>query len=139
MPELQVSEAVHADLRLLAKAMGTDEDGVIRRLIEYFRSPAAEKSGDRGMPPPERRIHALYEGHRVEAAYHPPTQQVRILDGPLAGRTFRSPSGAAIAVVSHLKPDVHPNRNGWTFWTLTDSGHLLQSIRPNSLRGDGHE
>jgi hypothetical protein len=74
-------------------------------------------------------IHAVYEGHRTRGVYEPATRRVTIVDGPLAARSFKSPSGAAIAVVSHYRPGVNPNRNGWSFWTVTDSGDLLQSLR----------
>ncbi|MEV5252853.1 hypothetical protein AB0K98_13965 [Streptomyces werraensis] len=39
-------------------------------------------------------------------------------------------SGPVDAWVTHYKPGVNPNRNGWSFWVLDDgSGGLLQTIR----------
>lgn len=73
-------------------------------------------------------IHAVYEGRRVDAYYDPASRVVRILSGPGRGE-YETPSGAAVAVVHALNPHVNPNRNGWTFWTVTATGRLLQSIR----------
>lgn len=77
-------------------------------------------------------IYADYEGHRVRARYFKPTR-VEIVDGPLAGKSFRTPTGAARAVVRQYNPSVTDNRNGWTFWQIKDgagSRASLQSIRP---------
>ncbi|MFK4693535.1 GmrSD restriction endonuclease domain-containing protein [Streptomyces pristinaespiralis] len=73
-------------------------------------------------------IHAVYEGRRVDAYYEPLSRVVRIPSGPGRG-VYETPSGAAVAVVHALNPHVNPNRNGWSFWTVTATGRLLQSIR----------
>jgi hypothetical protein len=73
-------------------------------------------------------IHATYEGQRVDAYYDPASRVVRIPSGPGRGE-YETPSGAAVALVHALNPHVNPNRNGWTFWTVTATGRLLQSIR----------
>jgi hypothetical protein len=49
------------------------------------------------------------------------------------GESFRSPTGAARAVVRHYNPSVNDNRNGWGFWQIDSGGGpraWLQSIRP---------
>lgn len=73
-------------------------------------------------------IHAIYEGRRVNSYYDPSSRTVTIPSGPGRGE-YESPSGAAVAVVRALNPHVNPNRNGWSFWTVTATGNLLQSIR----------
>ncbi|MFF3322816.1 hypothetical protein [Streptomyces sp. NPDC002889] len=73
-------------------------------------------------------IHAIYEGRRTHAYYDPSSRIVTIHSGPGRGE-YESPSGAAVAVVRALNPLVNPNRNGWSFWTVTATGNLLQSIR----------
>ncbi|MEV8307348.1 DUF262 domain-containing protein [Streptomyces flavidovirens] len=73
-------------------------------------------------------IHANYEGRRTQAFYDPSSRTVTIDSGPGRGE-HETPSGAAVAVVRALNPDVNPNRNGWEFWTVTTTGNLLQSIR----------
>ncbi|MEW2613612.1 DUF262 domain-containing protein [Streptomyces sp. NPDC047880] len=73
-------------------------------------------------------IHAVYEGRRTNAYYDPSSRTVTIPSGPGRG-DYETPSGAAVAVVQALNPHVNPNRNGWSFWTVTATGLLLQSIR----------
>jgi hypothetical protein len=73
-------------------------------------------------------IHAIYESRRVNAYYDPSSRAVSIPSGPGRGE-YDTPSGAAFGVVKALNPHVNPNRNGWSFWTVTATGNLLQSIR----------
>lgn len=73
-------------------------------------------------------IHADYQEYRIEAYYDPSSRTVTIPSGPGRG-TYETPSGAAVAVVHGINPQVNPNRNGWSFWTVTATGELLQTIR----------
>jgi hypothetical protein len=73
----------------------------------------------------------VYEGQRIDAIYHTRTKRVDAGTGVLAGQSFKSPSGAAMAIVRALNPKVHPNRNGWTFWTITQTGKTLEAIKPD--------
>jgi hypothetical protein len=73
-------------------------------------------------------IYAIYESRRVNAYYDPSSRTVTIPSGPGRGE-YDTPSGAAVAVVRALNPHVNPNRNGWSFWIVTVTGQLLQSIR----------
>jgi hypothetical protein len=91
----------------------------------------------RDMPKPAEQgveIYADYEGYRVRATYFKPAR-VEIVDGPLAGRSFQTPTAAARAVVRHYNPSVTDNRNGWSFWQIDNGASArtsLQSIRPLS-------
>ncbi|WP_199836206.1 hypothetical protein [Streptomyces sp. NRRL F-4489] len=74
-----------------------------------------------------------YEGHRTRGSYDRDTKRIDITSGPLAGQSFKTPTGAARAVMAPYKPGVPPNRNGWSFWLLDDrSGRFLQTIRPSA-------
>lgn len=126
MPKVIVSSEVADRLDLLGRAWATNDDQTVRRLIAEFQN---SQRGDVPAPQGSIGIHALYNGQRIEATFDPDTRRVQILSGPLESKTFNSPSGAAIAVVQRLKPKVHPNRNGWTFWTLNSNGEMLQSMR----------
>jgi hypothetical protein len=101
------------------------------RLVEHASMPAsappaADASGTSDMID----VHVDYAGHRTQGTYDPVTTRIGITSGPLAGRSFKTPAGAARAVVAHYKPGVNPSRNGWTFWTLSDgSGRFLRGIR----------
>ncbi len=73
-------------------------------------------------------VHAVYDGRRVDGYYDPSSRTVTIPSGPGRGE-YESPSGAAVALVHALNPHVSPQRNGWSFWYVTATGKLLQSIR----------
>ena len=127
MPNVPVTHDVDVQLALLSRAWSTSKGEVVNRLLRHFRAEGAPDSVEpaaEGEP-----IHVIYEGTRVSAAYDKETQAVTVLDGPLASQKFKSPSGAASAVVAKMNPSVMPNRNGWGFWTVDASGELLQSIR----------
>jgi hypothetical protein len=80
-------------------------------------------------------VHAIYAGSRTEGLYDPAVQSLTITTGPLAGKSFNKPSGAAVALVAALRPGVHPNRNGWSFWVDSRTGKRLQAIRYKPTQG----
>lgn len=128
MSLVDLDEDVYRQVVLLARAWTTSESEVVRRLLDSFAmrgdADAPAKASARAVS-----IYADYEGQHIEASYDPASRRVGIVSGPLAGRSFKSPSGAAIAVVQALNPNVHPNRNGWSFWFLSENGKALQTIR----------
>ncbi|RAS60688.1 hypothetical protein C8D87_111107 [Lentzea atacamensis] len=130
MERLELDQDVHQQVRLLARAWSVTESEVIRRLVNAFVNQDAVAAPAAPVEPVA--IYADYEGHHVEAEFHPATRRVSITSGSLTGRSFKSPSGAAIAVVQALNPSVHPNRNGWSFWFIQETGRALQSIRSSS-------
>src|SRR5690349_21384781 len=93
---------------------------VVARMVQQARSAAPAALPAR-LADPERGkadIYVDYAGHRTHANFDALTRRVDVVDGPLTGQSFKSPSSAARAVVSHYKPGVSPQRNGWTFWTI---------------------
>jgi hypothetical protein len=123
-----IADDVYSKVRLLGQAWGVDDNEVIRRLLERFQRPAVEDSPT-GRPEAEVPVHVIFEKVRTEAIYDRSAKSVTISSGPLAGQAFSTPSGAAAAVIKHYRPDVSPSRNGWSFWTITADGKLLQNIR----------
>ncbi|WP_433292188.1 hypothetical protein ACQP2F_27355 [Actinoplanes sp. CA-030573] len=115
----------------LAARMGKVSEGeIVRRLIGGNAPPVETPP----TPEPGVPIFADYEGHRVRARYFEPAR-VEIVDGPLAGQSFKTPTGAARAVVRRYNPSVNDNRNGWSFWQLEGQPGRrvwLQAIRPPS-------
>ncbi|WP_333768912.1 GmrSD restriction endonuclease domain-containing protein [Streptomyces sp. IBSBF 2435] len=73
-------------------------------------------------------VQAIYEGQRIVGRYDAFTHALTVMSGRARG-VYGSPSGAAVAVVKSINPDVDPNRNGWLFWTVTATGALLHSLR----------
>lgn len=129
MERIEVDGETKRMVAFAARMAGVTEGEIVRRSLAADTSVADEA----GAEPEGRPIFADYEGHRTRALYFAPGR-VEIIDGPLKGRTFKTPSGAARAVVRHYNQSVNDNRNGWSFWQLDQGGrHVwLQSIRPAS-------
>lgn len=124
MATIEVDENTMKALELAAHIAGTTPGGVVKRLVEAASTPKPSNGSARVD------VVADYEGHRTRGKYDSTTHRVDITSGPLAGQSFKSPTGAARAIVHHYKPSVSSNRNGWSFWLLDDgSGEPLQSIR----------
>lgn len=130
MPDIRVNQSTYEALDLAARLTGLEPGKVVERLVAQSRREAPSPSPSTGSDEQTLEIFADYEGHRTAAAFDRLTNRIDILDGPLAGQSFKSPSSAARAVVAHYKPHVNPHRNGWTFWMLDDAtGRFLQSVR----------
>ncbi|MFE7129480.1 hypothetical protein ACFVIM_01315 [Streptomyces sp. NPDC057638] len=127
---IELDDATHARVRLLARAWAVSEGAAVRRLVEHFehepRSPGTPAPGAAGEA--ALAVHVVYEGNRVDGRYDPATRSLEIVAGPAAGR-YKSPSGAAAAVLQAYNPKVAPNRNGWSFFVVNDTGDFLQSVR----------
>lgn len=128
MKLIEVADRDHERVTLLARAWQATEGEVVRRLLDEFAKPSHTTSSEGktldGVP-----VYADYEGSHIEALYYPSTKRMDITSGALSGRSYKSPSGAAIGVVQAHNPNVHPNRNGWSFWFLAENGQALQTIR----------
>lgn len=132
MAIIEVDGATKRSVALAARMAQLTEGEIVRRLVlESSSIPTEPGTGREGVP-----IYADYEGHRTRALYLAPTR-VEIIDGPLRGRSFKTPTGAARAVVRHYNPSVNDNRNGWSFWQIEGDGPRtwLQSIRPAADNG----
>ncbi len=128
MKQLEVADDVYEQVTLLARAWTTSASDVLRRLLIEFRG--AEDATASAKPTTDQvGVHAIYGGTRTDGLYDPVTQSLTITTGPLVGRTFSKPSGAAVALVGTQSPDVNPNRNGWSFWVVSNTGKRLQAIR----------
>ena len=122
-----ISPSVKQRVALLARAWGITEGKAVERLLDEFQRGEAPRDPAPG--PGRVSVHAVYGGMRIEGRFDPASGGLDISSGPLAGTAYRSPSGAAIAVVSQQNRSVSPNRNGWSFWIVTESGERLQTLR----------
>ncbi|WLS48408.1 hypothetical protein Q3V37_14910 [Micromonospora profundi] len=131
MATIEVDDGTKQTLAFAARMASVTEGEIVRRLIavgslgQVQEEPRQE--ADSAQP-----IYADYEGHRTRGLYYPPGR-VEIIDGPLRGQSFKTPTGAARAVVRHYNPSVNDNRNGWGFWQIDNGGGprvWLQAIRP---------
>lgn len=128
---IEVDDHTYRSLEFAARVANTTAGEVVARLVAQASMPASvPPAADASGASSVIKVYADYDGHRTQGTYDPDTTRIDITSGPLAGRSFKTPTGAARAVVAHYKPGISPNRNGWSFWTLDDgSGRLLQRIR----------
>lgn len=122
MPEITVSAETDRQLSLLASWDGTSKGEVVARLLANL-SKTETRSDDTVA------VHKVYEKERIEGLYDPSSSTLTITSSPWSGEVFSKPSSAAIAVVQHFKPEANPNRNGWDFWRVTETGAPLQTLR----------
>ncbi|MFI5532258.1 hypothetical protein ACIA8O_27365 [Kitasatospora sp. NPDC051853] len=128
MPQIEIDVQTARALEFAARIAGVTPGQVIARLVEQASllpaSPDSKTDDNRVA------VHANYDGHRTNALFDPATHRVDIVSGPLENKSFKSPTGAASAVVHHYNPTVSTARNGWSFWFLSDNtGRMLQTIR----------
>lgn len=129
---IEVDEQTYRSLEFAARMSGSTAGEVVARLVAAASMPASVSAEGKEQTEDGREVgvYVDYEGHRTHGVYSRDTTRIDITSGPLAGRSFKTPTGAARAVVAHYKPGVSPNRNGWSFWVIDDgSGKFLQSIR----------
>ena len=70
-----------------------------------------------------------YNGHTVTGEFVSANERTRVTSGAFAGQTFKSPSGAATAVVGALNPDRRAaHTNGWRFWRVKATGVRLDDV-----------
>jgi hypothetical protein len=126
MATIEVDDETNRFLEFASRVARISKGEVVARLVAADRLPGVldPPSPVLGVP-----VHADYAGYRTRARYVPGPARIEITDGPLAGATFKSPTAAARAVVSHYRPTVSAHRNGWSFWTVTASQVPLQNLR----------
>lgn len=127
---IEVDDHTYRSLEFAARMANSTAGEVVARLVAQASTPNLAQPVTSAGSPDAVAVYVDYDGHRTQGFYDRTTSRIDITSGPLAGRSFKSPTGAARAVVAHYKPGISPNRNGWSFWLLNDgSGQSLQSIR----------
>ncbi|AEB47588.1 hypothetical protein VAB18032_02520 [Micromonospora maris AB-18-032] len=134
MPQIEVDDATDRYLTFAAGITGMTKGQLVARLVEQAQAAAApEPATPDGDEPASVRVYADYAGHRTYGMFVPGPGRIEITSGPLAGRSFRTPSQAAREIVQHYNPAVSPHRNGWSFFFVAATGAPLQSLRHRSV------
>ncbi|MFI1015218.1 hypothetical protein [Streptomyces sp. NPDC020965] len=134
--DIRLGKEAGSQVALLAKAWGVDGEEVILRLLRHFQgeggtgAPEARPEVAPGLVP----VHVRYAGQRIAGMYDPGAESLTISSGPAQGH-YKSPSGAATAVLQALRPGVAPHRNGWSFWVVDETGNRLQTLRDKRTTG----
>lgn len=130
MGTVELDERTHALVRFAARLFGVSESEVVARAVQAYareRPPADRPERDPWEPVP---VYAVYEGRRFEGAYLPATRRLTVTSKPFSGARFKSPSGAARAVVATVNPDREATQtNGWNFWRLVETDERLDVLR----------
>jgi len=127
---IDLDERQHAHVRFAARVFGVTEGEVVARAVrEYARAtPPPDRPGADPLQPVA--VYGEYEKRRVEGEYLPATRRLTITSDPLAGREFKSPSGAARAAIAAINPArTSTQANGWRFWHLVATGERLEVLR----------
>jgi hypothetical protein len=132
MPTIEIDEHTFRSLEFAAHMARTTPSDLVARLVAEKSTGVSAPSEKTEQPENAQRVavFAVYEGRRTQGKYDRTTSRIDITSGPLAGQSYKTPTGGARAVISYYKPTVSPNRNGWSFWQLDDgSNKILNTIR----------
>lgn len=128
MPTIDLDEETHALVRFAARVFAVSESEVVARAVRALTEQNDDRPAFDPWTPVD--VYGEYEGHRVEGRYVPATRRLIVTSPPVAGVTFKSPSGAATAVVAALNPGRSAaHTNGWRFWHLVSTNERLEVLR----------
>lgn len=127
MKQVEVDDDTHERLMFGARVAGLTVAELIRHLV-LVPGGHAEKDAIMKQETPGTRVFVSYRGRRVDGVFDVDSERLTIVNGPpdLVGRTFKSPTKAAVEVVKAVNPGrLNPQTNGWRFWRTTDSGQVI--------------
>lgn len=141
MRQIEIGDGTYSKLEFGARVAGLTISELVDRLVDAPISPTVTDAKSGGptaavsVTPHEVAVFVDYQGQHVEGFLDVGTDRLRITDGPssLVGRSFKSPTQAAVAVVKVVNPGrARPETNGWKFWRdpVTDKIiHLVHRTR----------
>lgn len=131
MPQLEIDARTARALEFAARMAQVSTGQLVARLVDQAsrgESPMGAAADDRVG------VYADYAGYRSRGLFDPTTGRIDLGAGPLEGKSYKTPTAAARAVIQHYRPEVSASRNGWSFWLIDDgSARPLQSIRHGGL------
>lgn len=129
MGVVELDESTHALVRFAARMFNVTESEIVARAVQAYsrEHPPVERPARDPWEPVA--VYATYDGNRVEGLYLPATRRLTVTSGPVAGSRYKSPSGAARAVVAAYRPARESTTNGWRFWRLVDTDERLEVLR----------
>ncbi len=129
MKLIEVDDTTFRSLALAARARNV----TIGEIVAWLVREVSLKVEDRPVSlhtNEEVRVYVRYHGERVEGRFDPVKKRLTLTSGPLAGKSFNSPSAAAVAVVSALNQNrERPNTDGWRFWRIADTNEPIDMLR----------
>lgn len=129
MKPIEVDDTTFRSLALAARARNV----TIGEIVAWLVREVSLKIDDQPVSPHANdgvRVYVRYRGERVEGRFDPVKKRLTLTSGPLAGKSFNSPSAAAVAVVSALNQNREcPNTDGWRFWRIADTNEPIDVLR----------
>ena len=127
---IDLDEQTHALVRFAARMFDVSEADVVARAVRALTTESTESARPPRDPWTPLDVYGEYGDTRVEGQYLPATRRLTVTSEPIAGAKFKSPSGAARAVVAALNPDRSAAQtNGWRFWHIADTDERLEVLR----------
>lgn len=138
MPDVTVDSETYERLRLAARVARISVPEVIRRLADEAAGPDVisrdamnAAAGSAWVP-----VFTRYQRRDITGELDPSTGRVRVTAGALDGKTFDTPSAAAMAVIRLLNPErSSPHTNGWRFWKDTASRRPIGDLYQRRASG----
>lgn len=132
MPDVDPTMPTYQRFLLAAELLGISPDELARRLRAPLDNMGVRPSNvarEAAGHPEAIDVHAKYLGRVIEAVFDRLTNTVTVTSGELEGRSYTSPSSAAIAVVEAINPGREAaNTNGRLFWIVNSTGQPLRSV-----------
>lgn len=130
MGSIELDEQTHSLVRFAARMFGVSEAEVISRAVRELARESTESARPARDPWTPVDVYGDYDGKHVEGQYLPATRRLTVTSEPIPGAKFKSPSGAARAVIAALNPARSASQtNGWRFWHLADTDERLEVLR----------
>ena len=130
MGSIELDEQTHALVRFAARMFDVSEADVVARAVRELARETTEAARPPRDPWTPVVVYGEYDGTRVEGQYLPATRRLTVSSAPVAGAKFKSPSGAARAVIAALNPSRSAAQtNGWRFWHLRETDERLEVLR----------
>jgi hypothetical protein len=127
---IPVDAATAMAVRFAARLYGLTPSQVVTRAVHALGDATPEKLPEAEALWAPVPVYGDYDGTRVEGEYLPATRRLAVRSEPLPGESFKSPSGAARAVVSALNPArAAPTTNGWLWWRVVATNEPLRVYR----------
>lgn len=133
---VEVSKETYALIAFAARMAGVPEGDIVARAMTAYVDLGAAPQGDQADPWQPVPVYAVYGGRRVTGEFVPANQRLLVTSEPVAGQAFKTPSGAARAVVAAWNPG-RPTLgvNGWAFWKVAGSDDRIEVLRKKPPRG----
>lgn len=129
-PDVTLDNETYAMVMFAARVGSMSPAEVIRKAVVTSVPTKQDSSAGTGRPSHQKhQIHMVYLRQRISGEIDAATGRVTITSGPLSGKSYKSPSGASMAVVRSINPDrSRSESNGWRDWIDDATGRPIGEV-----------